>query len=562
MTTKAIYTEFDIEDVSVHSNQQRMDSLLSAQAQRQMDDRLSCKLEQNFDITLISLNPRRNGTSMFANYGRVKVETFQGHNTFQGRSRISSSISQLEDPELFTDLDFLREPFGTKYLRKYISCFLGFIPSCLVVGLGYIGWCGLTTIGFYACNKAKDPLLTSTLSLATFFNTMSIQSMNYASAEKAGIAMSQAYGAKDYRGVKKYFCQSLLMGLVYASVISIPLMLFTEEILLALHIMPELAKSVKGFYWKIALIDIFRLVGDLLMVFASSQGIETTFFGLMITNMLISSGFMCFLCFCLGLVLDALVYSLILFQAFNLIIFSKVYLFECDKKTIGMVSFSEAMDGFMNYMKDWTKYFVGIWIEWIAWEVSTYFAALTNDINQVAAFGSIINVAYISIMLQFGFRMVARSRINYLIAKGYIDAAKRCFFLIFVGIICLNILLGTLIFFLRGYIADFYASNIDETHDYLMQLLIVYSIGMSSDPIYGLLSLISRVIDHIGFSIILNGTLMIGLMSAIHYVIVKVLHLTVFWLIVNMYSTFALVYGLMFIKFAVYDWHKAPTINN
>ena len=417
MTTKAIYTEFDIEDVSVHSNQQRMDSLLSAQAQRQMDDRLSCKLEQNFDITLISLNPRRNGTSMFANYGRVKVETFQGHNTFQGRSRISSSISQLEDPELFTDLDFLREPFGTKYLRKYISCFLGFIPSCLVVGLGYIGWCGLTTIGFYACNKAKDPLLTSTLSLATFFNTMSIQSMNYASAEKAGIAMSQAYGAKDYRGVKKYFCQSLLMGLVYASVISIPLMLFTEEILLALHIMPELAKSVKGFYWKIALIDIFRLVGDLLMVFASSQGIETTFFGLMIANTLISGAFMCYLCFYVGLVLDALFYASIMYLLINIGIFIKVYVFECDEKTKGFVSIEILISDFGSFVQDWIKYFAGIWIEWMAWEISSYFAALTNDINQVAAFGSMINLAYTSITCQVGFHVVARSRINYLIAN-------------------------------------------------------------------------------------------------------------------------------------------------
>ena len=477
-------------------------------------------------------------------------------------SRLSSPEDDAGSVEAFQDLKFLQDPITCATLPRTAMAFLKMIPPCLVSGLGYIGWCALTTIGFFACNKAKDPLLTSTLSLAMFFNTMSIQSMNYASAEKAGIAMSQAYGAKDYRGVKKYFCQSLLMGLIYASVIGIPLMLFAEKILLAFQIVPELAKSVHSFYWKIALIDIFRLVSNLLMVFASSQGIETTFFGLMITNTLISCAFMCFLCFYVGLVLDALVYSLILFQAFNLIIFSKVYLFECDKKTIGLVSFFEAMDGFINYMKDWTKYFVGIWIEWIAWEVSTYFAALTNDINQVAAFGSIINVAYISIMLQFGFRMVARSRINYLIAKGYIDAAKRCFFLIFVGIICLNILFGILLFFLRDYIADLYAGNIPKTHDYLIQLIIVYCIGMSSDQIYGLLSLVSRVIDHIGFSIFMNVTFMICMMSAIHYVLVKVLHLTVFWIAINMYSTFALVYGLMFIKFAFYDWHKAPTVNN
>ena len=151
---------------------------------------------------------------------------------------------------------------------------------------------------------------------------------------------------------------------------------------------------------------------------------------------------------------------------------------------------------------------------------------MTKDIHQITAFGSLTNIVYMVCTLQIGFRFGARSRINYLMAKGYIAAAKRCFYLFFIGIICQNILLGVLAYFIKDYIADFYAGNINETRVYLSRILVIYCFAMNADAIFGLLSLVARTIDHVGFGITLNVVFMI-IMGLIHYIIVKVLHQTV-----------------------------------
>ena len=469
---------------------------------------------------------------------------------------IESTLMESED--LFLDLVHLREPFTFSSMHKTVLSFLKIIPPSLIIGLNWIGWCILTTLGFMACNKAGDPLLTSTLSMTIFFNTMTFMAMNYASTEKAGIAMSQAYGARNYAKFKKYFCQSLLLGLLYGVIVGIPLIVYIKDILIVLQIMPKIAENIQGFYWKFALTELIKLAVDLIMVFVSSQGIETTFFGLMITNTLLSGTLMVFLCFYLDFVLDGLILSLLMFHCFNLAIFIKIYLTECNPKTRGLVRLSEVLHGFKAYVSEWLRYFVGIWIEYFAWEVSNYFVALTNDINQVAAFGSLVNVAYLNCTIQVGIKIAGRNRINYLIAKGYIDAARRCFCMMFAGIICLNIPIGLSIYIYRHQIANFYAGNINDARDYLIDLLAIYCIGMSAEPLYGLLSSTARIIDHVGYSIMLNVVFIIGVMGSTHYIIVKVLNLSVVWLVMNMYCTFAIVYGMMFAKFALYDWHRAP----
>lgn len=475
----------------------------------------------------------------------------------------SSAVIMLDDgDELYADLLQLKDPVSMDNLGRYIQIFMKIIPPCLVSGFSYAGMTILQTLGFLACNRASDPLLTSTLSLSIFLMMLTLLSMNYSSTEKLGLALSQAYASKDFSRYKKYLCQCLLLGAIYWTVFALPLMIFMEHILLALNFLPELAVSIQGFYWKLALTEIIRFAGDILMVIASSQGIETSFFWLLVTNSVLSISFMCFLCFYVGLTLDALVYAAALYHLVNLAIFLKVYLVECDKKSIGLVHFKAVLGDFCKYTTDWLGYFFGIWFEWVSYESTYFFVAMTKDIHQIAAFGSLTNIVYMVCTLQIGFRFGARSRINYLMAKGYIAAAKRCFYLFFIGVICLNILLGVLVYFVKEYIADFYAGNINETRVHLVRILAIYCFAMSADAVFGLLSLVARTIDHVGFGITMNVVFMICLMGMTHYIIVKVLHQTVEWMTLNMYLTFTLVYVLTLLKFAIYDWNKAPILSS
>ena len=62
----------------------------------------------------------------------------------------------------------------------------------------------------------------------------------------------------------------MLLGAIYWTVFALPLMVFMEHILLALNFLPELAVPIQGFYWKLALAEIIRFAGDILMVIVSS----------------------------------------------------------------------------------------------------------------------------------------------------------------------------------------------------------------------------------------------------------------------------------------------------
>lgn len=265
----------------------------------------------------------------------------------------SSFVIMLDNgDELYADLLQLKDPVSMNNFGRYIQIFIRIIPPCLVSGFSYAGMTILQTLGFLACNRASDPLLTSTLSLTIFLMMLTLLSMNYSSTEKLGLALSQAYAAKDYNRYKKYLCQCLLLGGIYWTVFALPLMVFMEHILLALNFLPELAVSIQGFYWKLALAEIIRFAGDIFMVIASSQGIETSFFCLLVANSVISISFMCFLCFYVGLTLDALVYASALYHLVNLVIFLKVYLVECDKKTIGLVHVKAVLNDFCKYTTD------------------------------------------------------------------------------------------------------------------------------------------------------------------------------------------------------------------
>ena len=476
-----------------------------------------------------------------------------------GISTRDKESKEAEPEELFQELLHLKDPITYRTLPTTVMVFIKMIPPCLVTGLSWISYCALTTIGFFACNISGDALLTSTLSMTIFLNSMTISAMNCGLTDKVSIAMSEAYGAKDFRRFKKYFCQSLLLGLIYNSLIGAPLMIFIKHILIALHIVPELALSIEGFYWKLILTELLRLAVDLLMIVANSQGIETSFFGLMMANTLLSGCFMFFLCFHVGLVLDGLIYALLMFYSFNLIIFAKVYLLECDKRTRGLVSFAEVVQDFGSFSMGWVKFFLTTWIDWLDWELTSYFVALTHDIHQVAAFGSMINIAYLCFIMQLGFKFLNRTRISSLLSRGYHEAAKRYFNIAFFGLILLNLLLGVILFLSREYISDLYLGNIRESRAYLVQLITVYSFVMCVDPISSVMTITARVTDHMWLSIAVNVVFMIVLTSATHYIIIKVMYLNVVWLSANMYGTYILAFSVLYVKYNLLDWSKIPT---
>ena len=504
---------FDTEKKRQEVSKQPRSQLKSKKA----SDLLILNVEKNIGFVHPRLTSKRSVPELVV----VEPEGYEALNASMN-SKKSSPEDDIGSVEAFQDLKFLQDPITCATLPRTAMAFLRMIPPCLVAGLSWIGWTALNSIGFLACNKSGDPVLTSTLSLTIFLNALTLASMNYGLMDKAGITMSQAYGAKDFRRFKKYFCQSLLLGVSFSVLIGIPLMIFIKDLLLILQIMPDLASSIQSFYWKFAMMEILKMFVDFFMVVANAQGIETTFFALMMMNTIVSGSFMCFLCFYIGLVLDGLIYAMLMFHCNNLIIFAKVYFFECDAKTRGVVTMSEAMDGFGGFVMDWFKYFIGTWIEWLGWESSSYFVALIHDIHQVAAFGSLINFAYFCFLMVTGLKFGARTRISYLLSRGYDQAAKRFFRVHFICLIILSIPLGLIVFMTKGYIADFYAGNIPETRAYLVDLLTLFSILISADPIFGLVTVTARIIDHVNFSIAVTLVFIIGLMGATHYRIVRV----------------------------------------
>lgn len=155
-----------------------------------------------------------------------------------------------------------------------------------------------------------------------------------------------------------------------------------------------------------------------------------------------------------------------------------------EKGSFRCVNFKDVTKGLSKFLLDGLKFILGLYANYLGFELNTYFAALTHDQAQISAFVSWNNLSNIAFTLGVGFSNVIRTRISNHIGENKPENCKNSisFFLLCAGSVGGIIMLLVGIF--RHPLAAVYTSS-DEIKSILENLYIPYSIGLLCDILIG-----------------------------------------------------------------------------
>ena len=245
-----------------------------------------------------------------------------------------------------------------------------------------------------------------------------------------------------------------------------------------------------------------------------------------------------------------------LFFSLNSITFLAVYYTKTHPATRGFASIKEASKGLGAFARDGLTFWISNVFEWSGWEICGYYNALSHDNNQISAFSSMMNIVYIVIDIGFGFLVVGRTRVNYLLGAGYSTAAKKVGLVSLVAVGCTSLITGTIIYLLRNPIANMYASNSEETLGYLVKMLALYRFFLAADMGYTSIATLMRSTNNVVFSTsVCIAFCIVGNFSVCWYMR-KYLDIDCIDIFISMYACISIAMILCVLRLIMFDWSK------
>jgi Na+-driven multidrug efflux pump len=448
------------------------------------------------------------------------------------------------------DAPFFKIPLFTK-----IKLFCNLIfPSCLLA-ITHSGNTFLNTMGFYIAGTEKNTTISTAFGLTVFFNMITVYSLTQPIIEKIGIACAKSFGAKDYEGVKEHFLRGIIMFFIFTALIYAPIVVFAEDLMIAIRIDPEVAETSADYQALLFPIDITRLLGEILVTYMVSQGIESSFGVFTMINSLIGMGVAYMFGVRRAMGVQGWMLGRAIFDLLNILSILGVYAMRMKGNKIKRANLRKAYTGLGQFFCDVVKYTIVLYSEVLGWEISTLLVAMTEDKNQIAAFSSIVNLAYIVWNIGNGFSNTARTRINYLLGQKKGSAAKNFFAIVLFGMIFFAISLGVIFYFGRETIGRVYASENFEIRSHVVSLLQIYGFLTIGDFLFAYMFTITRSTNQVLYNMFLDYVFLIGLHAVVSFYIVKYMHGNCRTVLMCVEGSLFVVYVFLFIKLFSMDWN-------
>lgn len=458
--------------------------------------------------------------------------------------KILDEIKAVEAP-------FFQIPFFTK-----IKLFCNLIFPSLLMAVTHSGNTFVNTMGFFIAGKQRYSEIQTAFGLTIFFNMISIFSLSQPIIEKVGISCAKSYGAKDYEAVKEHFLRGIIMFLIYTALIHSPIIIFAENLMLTLDIDPDVAQLSAEYQALLFPIDITRLLGEIVVTYMVSQGIESSFGFFTMINSSIGIA----VSYYFGIQKDMGVYGWMIgratFDVMNLLSILGVYAMRMKGEKITRANLAKSFTGLGQYFCDVLKFTVVLYSEVLGWEISTLICAMTKDKDQIAAFSSIVNLAYIVWNIGNGFSNTARTRINYLLGQKKGNAAKNFFTITLFGMITFALFIGATIYFGREYVGNLYSSENLSIKVHVVSLARLYAFLTTADFLFAFMFTITRSTNQVIFNMILDYVFLIGFHAVVSYSILKYFKGSCLTVLMCLEGSIFLVYVFLFTRLFSMDWTK------
>ncbi len=448
------------------------------------------------------------------------------------------------------DTDFKKIPFWKK-----VTLFTKLIIPSLLLAVTHSGNNFLNTMGFHVADDSHDIIISTSFGLSVFFNNVTVYSMTQPIIEKVGISCAKSFGARDSNGVKEHFIRGLVFFSIYTCVVYAPIIIFAENILLLVGIQPQIAKKTAHYQALLFPIDITRLLGEILVTYMVSQGIESSFGLFTMASLIVGFISAYYLGIHKEMGIDGWMISRGIFDTLNFLCILGVYIFKLKTKRMTLKNLERGFTGLGQFFCDVMKYTAVLYSEVLGWEFSTIVVTMTDSDAQIAAFTSVINMAYLVWNAGNGFSNTARTRINYLLGQGKGRAARNFFALTLIGMCIFASFISIGVFFGRSLIADIYASKNLEIRDELYKLLLVFSFFLIADFLFGFMFTISRSTNQICLNMCLDYLILIFGQLGINYYMVNYKNGNCQTVLVVLDLSLLLIYVLLGIRFFSMDWN-------
>ena len=220
-------------------------------------------------------------------------------------------------------------------------------------------------------------------------------------------------------------------------------------------------------------------------------------------------------CYFLMVILDLQAYGWIaaklIYEIVQLTTGLWVYLNKTTPETRGLVSFREATEGLVEFMKDTVKMMLGNYLEWIGYELAGYFVAISQKQSEITGYVSCYNFAGYTYCMSISISIVARTRINVLRGIGKMRAAKNYFIFM-----CLTALLIGLCFIIlyssfQNQISNLYANSTPEVRQAFLGAMRTYIMFIPFEVSLLMLILGLKTLKKLGLIIAVTSINSIGL---------------------------------------------------
>jgi Na+-driven multidrug efflux pump len=286
-----------------------------------------------------------------------------------------------------------------------------------------------------------------------------------------------------------------------------------------------------------------------------AQGIESHFGLITICCAVFGGGIAIFLSLFRKMGMTGWIIGRAAFDLVNIIMILIMYFGNVKVKNLSMVNLKNSRTGLGRFLSDVFRFTLVLYSEFLGWEISTLLMVMTKDKNQIAAFSSIVNLAYIVWNIGNGFSNTARTRINYLLGQKKGRAAKNFFTIVLLGMIIFAMTIGVAFYFGREAIGRVYASENLEIRYHVVSLLQIYGFLTIGDFLFAYMFTITRSTNQVLYNMFLDYVFLIGIHAAVSYYIVKFMNGNCRTVLMCVEGSLFVVYIGLFIKLFSMDWN-------
>lgn len=420
----------------------------------------------------------------------------------------------------------------------------------------------INALAYFIMNDANENDTKAYFGLYNMYRTLFLWSFCRSLELMMSISSSQCLAQGTNRSLaRKYFTNTLLIFICHICLFYIPVMYFGSQIFHLTGIDIDICQGFTIVGFKNLPADICDGLKLFVMGFCNTQKVQTVFVTITWINMIFFFGVTLSLSFYWDWGFDGWVVGKTVYQLLNLICCIYIYLKRNDKDIKGFCTIKEACKGFGSYTCHCFIFYVSSFVGWLGWEIGTVLTAMTNDLSQIAAYGSMINVASIIFDANSGFALIARTGLNLLLGAGFPKAAKRFTLKIIGTQSFVGVLFGIAMFSFRRQIADFYASNDQTQYDLIVGMLVYYSFMMQADTNDTLICMACRSVNHVYFMMIAMTICSVFMNFAVGWYIRFELNANCVPAFFGQYICMATSLSVCLAKILWYDWKKVKLLS-